>query len=93
MLVIAQHIISDPQKFWASAKEIGAVLPSHLKLHSVFPSKDMRSGTCVWEADSTANVLRFLNENFGDISKNICYEVNEAAAIGLPQNTHAEAHA
>lgn len=93
MLVIAQHIINNPEKFWSSAKQIISVLPSHLKLHSVFPSKDMRTGTCVWEADSTANVQRFLDENLGDISKNNCYEVNEEAAVGLPESLHAQAHA
>lgn len=92
MLVIAQHVISDTDKFWSSAREIGSSLPSNLKLHSVFPSKDMQTGTCIWEADSTANVQRFLDENLGEISKNYCYEINEDAAIGLPESMETAAH-
>ena len=83
MLVIAHHDIQDPEKFWAGAKEM--TLPSHLKLHSVFPSTDMKTGTCVWEAPSANDVQNFLDENVGSISKNTCYEVNEAAAIGTPK--------
>lgn len=92
MLVVAHHSIQDPEKFWSQAKQITSVLPKHLKLHSVFPSKDMRSGTCLWEADSAANVQRFLDENVGEISKNFCYEVDESASIGLPEVLHDAYH-
>lgn len=85
MLVIAHHDIQDPEKFWAGAKEM--VLPSHLKIHSVFPSTDMKTGTCVWEAPSANDVQSFLDESVGSISKNACYEVNEDAAIGAPALT------
>jgi hypothetical protein len=83
MLVIAHHDIQDAEKFWAGAKEM--TLPSHLKIHSVFPSTDLMTGTCVWEAPSANDVQKFLDENVGSISKNTCYEVNEAAAMGTPK--------
>jgi len=92
MLVIAQHSINDPEKFWSLAKQITSVLPSHLKLHRVFPSKNMRTGTCLWEADTAANVQRFVNENVGDISENTCYELNEEAAVGLPAALQKATH-
>lgn len=84
MLVIAHHDIQDTDTFWNAAKNIGSVMPSTLKLHSVFPSVDMKTGTCVWEASSVDEVQKFLDDNVGNVSKNSCYEVNEAAAVGTP---------
>lgn len=85
MLIIAHHNIQDTEKFWSAAQTITSVLPSHLKLHSVFPSTDLKTGTCIWEAPSVMEVQKFLDDNVGSISKNFCYEVNQAASIGLPK--------
>jgi hypothetical protein len=85
MLVIAHHDIHDPEKFWSAAQALTSSMPSDLKLHSVFPSTDMRTGTCVWEASSAGDVQKFLDDNVGDVSTNTCYEVNEAKAMGAPK--------
>jgi hypothetical protein len=85
MLVIAQHNIQNPQAFWSAAQQLSALMPADLKLLSVFPSKDMKSGTCLWEAASANAVQSFLDDNVGNISKNFCYEVDEANAMGLPK--------
>jgi hypothetical protein len=87
MFVIAHHFIQQPEEFWAAAQQGAAALPANLKLHSVLPSKDMRTGTCVWEAASVNDVQRFLDEKMGSTAKNVCYEVNETMAQGLPQKT------
>jgi hypothetical protein len=87
MLVIAQHNIMNPQAFWSSAQKLTGLMPADLKLLSVFPSKDMRSGTCLWEAESAEAVQKFLDNNVGNVSKNFCYEVDEANAMGLPKKT------
>ena len=84
MLIVAHHNVQDPEKFWSSAKAVADNLPEGLKLHSVFPSMDMKNGTCLWEGPSVMDVQKFLDDNVGDISKNFCYEVNEQASIGLP---------
>ena len=91
MIVIAHHFIQEPEAFWNAAKQVTASLPSHLKLHSVFPSSDLKTGTCVWEASNAGEVQEFLDNNVGQISRNVCYEVNEEMAIGLPQKAAAEA--
>lgn len=84
MLIIAHHNISDPDAFWGKAKEVTANLPARLKVQSVFPSKDGRTGTCIWEADSVQEVQQFLDKNAGQYAKNYCYEVNVEQAMGLP---------
>ena len=93
MLVIAHHDVKDPQAFWTKAQTVTSILPPDLKLHSVFPSKDMKLGTCIWEAPTVNDVQKFLDENVGDVSNNTCYEVDEATSMGLPAKKVTEAAA
>ena len=85
MLIIAQHEIQETEKFWAAAKAVTESLPSGLKVHSVFPSADMKKGTCLWEGPSVMEVQNFLDANTEGMATNFCYEVNQAAAMGAPQ--------
>jgi len=87
MLVIAQHNIQDPKTFWSTAQSLNAMMPEDLKLLSVFPSKDMKAGTCIWEASSADAVQQFIDKHVGHVSKNYCYEVDEVNAMGLPKRT------
>lgn len=91
MFVIAHHFIQDPDQFWASAQQVMAAIPPHIKLHSVYPSKDRKTGTCVWEAPNADEVQNLVDSVLGKLSKNVCYEVNEEIAIGLPQKMVEEA--
>ena len=91
MFVIAHHFVHEPEAFWASAPQVIEAIPSHIKLHSVFPSKDLKTGTCIWEAPNADEVQNLVDSILGKMSKNVCYEVNETAAIGLPQKMMAEA--
>ena len=85
MLVIAQHTnINDPKTFWEKAQSIVGNLPSGMKVHSVFPSQDGKTGTCIWEGD-VQEIQKFLDNASEGLATNYCYEVNEAAAIGLPE--------
>jgi hypothetical protein len=92
MLIIAQHHVNDPQKFWGAAKELAKSLPANLKLHSVYPSADGKLGTCIWEAEATSQVQTFLDKNAGQYAKNVCYELNVEQAIGLPNILISEVH-
>jgi len=91
MLVIAHHFVQNPDAFWPAAQEAMPSIPANFKLHSVFPSKDLKTGTCIWEASSAAEVQDFLDYKFGNTAKNVCYEVNEEIAYGLPQKIMEEA--
>ena len=91
MFVIAHHFVQEPEPFWSSAPQVIAAIPPHIKLHSVFPSKDLKTGTCVWEAPNATEVQELVDRLLGKMSKNVCYEVNEEVAIGLPQKTMEEA--
>jgi hypothetical protein len=88
MLVIAHHFVNNPE-FWSTANKVMAEsgVPENLKLHAVFPSTDGKTGTCLWEADTVADVQSWLNKTFSEYADNVTYEVNEAAAMGAPQKT------
>ena len=85
MLVIAHHNISDPEAFWAKAKEVTENLPGSLKVHGVYPAKDGKTGTCLWEADNVQEVQQYLDEQAGKLAKNFCYEVDVVQSVGLPK--------
>lgn len=91
MLVIAHHNISDVSGFWGKAKEVTTNLPGTLKLHGVYPAKDGKTGTCLWEAENVKEVQDFLDKNAGQYAKNFCYEVNVQESVGLPKIQLAEA--
>lgn len=90
MFVIAHHFINEPEEFWAAAQQFIPSIPPGFKIHAVFPSKDMKTGTCVWEAGSVAEVQNLLDKATGQMAKNVCYEVQEGIALGLPQKTMKE---
>jgi hypothetical protein len=91
MFVIAHHFIHEPEAFWASARQFTDSIPPHIKLRSVYPSKDLKTGTCVWEAPNAGEVQNLVDSLLGKMSKNVTYEVNEEMAIGLPQKIKEEA--
>jgi hypothetical protein len=90
MLVIAHHNITDPEGFWAGAKEVVQNLPRNLKVHGMYPARDTKTGTCLWEADSVQEVQQFLDKVAGQFAKNFCYEVNVEQSVGLPEIQMAE---
>jgi len=86
MLVIAQHTnITDPATFWAKAQSVIGAAPAGTNVLSVFPSQDGKTGTCVWEAGNVDELQKFLDKESVGLATNFCYEVNETAAIGLPE--------
>jgi hypothetical protein len=91
MLVIAQHTISNPDAFWAAAEESTKNLPDTLKVLGVYPAKDGKSGTCLWDGQSAEEVQVFLDKNAGQFATNFCYEINIEKAVGLPVTPLAKA--
>ena len=92
MLVIAQHTnINNPEAFWAKAQTVVSSAPAGTKVLSVYPSQDGKTGTCVWEAGSVDELQKFLDEAAAGMATNFCYEVNEVAALGVPETKKAAA--
>ena len=84
MYIIVNHYIKAPQNFWALVKDSANQIPPHLVFHSSFPSKDLMKAVCVWEAENIEAVRSYLDETFGDFSRNDYFEVHPGVAMGLP---------
>lgn len=52
--------------------------------HKLVPPQDSKTGTCVWEAGNVDYLQKFPDKESQGLAANFCYEVNETAAIGLP---------
>lgn len=89
MLVISQHTIQKSEEFWAATKTIASILPSNLKLYSVYASMDKKNCTCVWECSSQQQVQKLLDMQWGSWCTSWCYEINTATSMGLPKTALA----
>ncbi|HSP87634.1 MAG TPA: hypothetical protein VLN45_05840 [Ignavibacteriaceae bacterium] len=85
MFISVKHSISNPQEFWEIAKESLPNLPQGIKMHSSYPTADMATAFCLWEAGSLDEFKKYLEGVVGHVSKNDYYPVEEKFAIGLPK--------
>jgi hypothetical protein len=83
MYIVAIHTISNPEKFWTAAKTLA--VPSHIKLHTVFPSTDGAKGMCLWQAESLGAMKQFLEPVTNGVASNEYMVVADANAVGLPR--------
>jgi hypothetical protein len=87
MIIVVHHKITNPTDFWASAQKSLPELPASgvQKIMQVMPNADMTYATCVWEADSIEALDAYLRSKVQDWSTETYYELNAAAAMGMPQ--------
>jgi hypothetical protein len=86
MIIVVSHSISNPADFWASAQQSLPQLPENgvQKVMQVMPNSDMTMATCVWEADNLETLDAYLRSKVQDWSTETYYELNTAAAMGVP---------
>lgn len=87
MIIVVNHNINNTTDFWASAQKSLPELPVSgvQRIIQVMPNGDMTQATCVWEADSIEALDGYLRSKVQDWSKETYYELNTAAAMGVPQ--------
>jgi hypothetical protein len=83
MFIVAIHNITNPEKFWTAAKTLA--IPTHLKLHSVFPSTDGAKGICLWQGESLAIVKPVVDSLTAGMSVNEYVAIEATQAVGLPK--------
>ncbi len=86
MIILVNHTINNPAIFWQSAQEHLPNLPEAnvKRVLQALPNADMTVATCLWEADSIADLDAYLRNKVGNTSVETYYEVNTANSIGLP---------
>ena len=92
MYVVVQHELSDPREAFARGERLkrGVGAPAGAQALQFYPSQDGTAVTCLWEAESVADVQAFVDATLGEASVNRCYGVEAAAAFaeapnGLPR--------
>jgi hypothetical protein len=89
MYVSVHHMITDPQKWGQVTHRMMAVveqgqLPQGLKALMFLPGADGRKADCLWEAQSLDTLRNFLDGEIGTAARNDYFQINAAAAFGLP---------
>ena len=93
MHAVIRHYISDQAKWNQGVQKIMSMieehrLPSGLKPVAFLPGVDGRNADCVWEADSMRSLQQFVERETAG-ARNEYFELNAAAAIGLPKGEEA----
>lgn len=86
MIIVVNHKVNNPADFWAAAQKSLPELPANgvQRVLQVMPNNDMTQATCVWEADSIDTLNTYLRSKVSDWSEESYYELNAAAAMGVP---------
>ena len=83
MYVVVQHQLTDPPAALARGERLkrGDGAPRGARALQFYPSRDGTAVTCLWEADSVADVQAFVDATLGDTSVNRCYGVDDESAF------------
>jgi len=86
--IVAIHDVSDPERFWSAAAEVGS-LPQGVALHATYPRQGGSKAVCLWEGESSDAIQQIVEGATGDSSRNEFFEVDpqHAGALGLPQQS------
>jgi hypothetical protein len=91
MYVVAQHTFKDPQTAFSRGERLikNEGVPTGVRGLQFYPAVDGSGATCLWEAESVADVQAYVDSTLGDSSDNVCYEVDAEQAfaeqpLGLP---------
>ena len=84
MHVIVHHDVKDPDYFFADVPSVAQNAPPGVHPRMFCPGRDKTTAVCLWQAESIEAVRAYLDETTGSSAVNTYFEVDDAAAIGLP---------
>ena len=90
-IIVAQHEISDPEKFFSLTEEVLGNAPEGARAIQFCPNQDHSRATCLWEADGLDGLRTYLDQYSSGVAENTYFEVDEQNAFGLPEQTPARA--
>ncbi len=83
MYVVVHHHITNPETAFPRGERLisGDGAPERVQVLQFYPSQDLSTVTCLFEADSVGSVQEWVDGTLGDASENICYPVAEDQAF------------
>ncbi len=87
MYVGVIHEVKDMEVMASRGEGLGDPrnAPPGARPRQFFPSVDGSAATCLWEANSIADVQEYIDTTLGDSSEQSYFEVSPQHAIGLPE--------
>jgi hypothetical protein len=83
MYVVVQHTFLDPAEAASRGERLikneGA--PEGTTGLQFYPARDWSGATCLWQANTVADVQSYVDDTLGEASRNLCYEVDAANAF------------
>ena len=83
MYVVVQHTFLDAAKASSRGEKLikneGA--PEGTTGLQFYPAREGSVATCLWEANTVADVQSYVDDTLGDSSHNLCYEVDATSAF------------
>lgn len=86
MFIAIHHEIHDPEKFQQCAEDVFP-LPEELHVHQFFPSEDLSTAACLYEAPSIEKLSAYLDKRLNEASTQHYFPVHTEQAIGLPRRS------
>jgi hypothetical protein len=83
MYVVVYHRIKNPPEAFARGEKLikNEDAPAGVRGLQFYPSRDGSAATCLWEANSVAEIQEYVDSTLGDSSDNSCWEVNAEMAF------------
>lgn len=91
MYVGVIHRIKDASAAFSRGERLMEDAPAGITGREFYPSKDMTTATCLWEAESLDALRDYIDSTLGDSSENTYFEVNTENATGLPKEAATSA--
>jgi hypothetical protein len=90
MLIVVHHRVVDRDKFLETdPRDIGGNAPSGVNVFHFLPANDASAADCLWEADSLDALRDYLDPATRGICENTYFQVDSAAAQGVPERAAA----
>jgi hypothetical protein len=83
MFIVIQHQIHNPEKYLECASRVFP-LPDEMHVHQFFPSPDLKTAVCLYEAPSVEVLSNYLDSTLNEVSEQQYFPVHTEQAIGLP---------
>jgi hypothetical protein len=87
--IVADHFVSDAERFWSAAAAAVPNLPAGVTLHATYPQHDGSRAICLSEAESLETVRKLLEDGVGSAARNEFFE----ATLGTPSRPACHARA
>jgi len=88
MFIGIHHSINDARKWDQSVRDLTGkiekgTIPAGTKPVFFIPDTTKKTAFCLWEADSTATIRKFMDDETRGSARNEYFEVDENSAMGL----------